>query len=77
MEDVVREKPVIERKREWHHGREGLGEQCPRAAKPVHTDPDKFPHTCHGVGCDNSEWRAGDHVWRDAKTKNVVRRVAP
>jgi len=72
-EDVVREKPVLERRREWEHGGGGLGDKCGRARKPIYTNPNEAPGVCRDWYCDNTEYRSKGIVVRDQK-KNIVHR---
>jgi hypothetical protein len=74
MEDVIRERPVIERKREWKHGAGGLGADCPRSRKPVYTDPQKLPDQCRDWACRNDEWRSRGIVERDANSREILSR---
>lgn len=73
-DDIVRERPVIERKREWAHGAGGFGQNCPRATRPVFTDPQKLPDRCRGYGCDNDEWRSRGIVERYKKSREILTR---
>ena len=75
LDDTQREKPIIERKREWLHPQEGT---CPRKSEPIYTAPDTLPRPCgSGVwrgGCGGEEWQSGGIVLRDKASKNIVRR---
>ena len=74
-EEIKRETPKIEERREWHHGSGGRGEQCDRAAKPVVVKPGVVPGVCRSGPCDNQDWRAGSKIWRTVGDHKEVRRV--
>ena len=73
-EDIKRETPVIERKREWAHGDQGMGKNCGRANRPVFTDPNRVPKQCRDYYCTNEDWHSKGIVTRDAKTKKLLTR---
>ena len=50
-QDVAKEKPVIERKREWEHGDRGRGQNCPESKRPIFTAPEKLPDPCRNWTC--------------------------
>ena len=79
-QDKIREKPVITQTREWwHEDKNG----CNKQEEPQKTAPGMPPQKCNGVvgsapyvsgtPCQNENWNAGDHVWRD-QNGNEVRR---
>lgn len=74
MDDQPGKQPVVEAKREWTHGTEGLGTDCSRVLKPVYTDPWKIPDKCRRWDCDNGEWIGGKAILRDKETKKILSR---
>lgn len=74
-EDIQREKPAVERVREWEHGDAGA-KDCYRRGRPVYTPPERTPEPCRNWSCGNDEWRSRGIVRRDAKSKRIVRREA-
>lgn len=75
-QDIIRDKPVLHREREWLHGDQGMGQNCPNAQKPIHTPPQQGPGECEHYKCDNREWHSNGHVVKD-QNGNVVRREPP
>lgn len=73
-QDTIREKPTLERKREWAHGLEGKGKDCDRYDKRVYTPPESVPGTCHDWNCDNTEYQSKGIVTRNKNTKEVIDR---
>lgn len=67
--------PVIEIKRKWAHGDQGIGEKCHRKDKPIYTDVNKAPGVCRSPWCDNDEWLAKGRVFRTKDEKKIVREV--
>ena len=74
QDDTVREKPSLERKHEWEHGREGEGEKCGRYNKKVYTNPGTAPGTCRQYDCNNTEYYSKGIVIREKGTKEIVDR---
>lgn len=68
--DAVKEKPILERKREWAHNDQGPNKDCWRVDKPVYTEPEKAPDECHS--CPSDEWFSKGIVTRDKSTKQIV-----
>lgn len=72
-DDPKREKPVVERLRQWAHGDAGM-KDCPRKDTPIFTPPEKLPDPCRNWMCGGDEWRSQGIVLRDKKNKQVVHR---
>lgn len=70
LEDQPKEKPILERKREWAHTDQGPNKDCWRVNRPIFTAPEKAPDECHG--CANDEWYSKGIVTRDKNTKQIV-----
>jgi len=72
-EDILRERPILERRREWAHG-DGGSDACQRRSKPIFTDPAKIPGICRDYRCDNENWESKGVVIRDKAKKTIVHR---
>ena len=72
-DEIKRDKPVIERRREWEHG-DGGDKDCWRKARPIFTAPEKVPDPCHRETCKNDEWRSKGIVLREKQSRKIVHR---